>query len=166
MKTKGKSRFSAAHSNLTTLQTNTNAAQVVQSITLAQKLKRSSAAPTNHNNIRCIRTPISEFVVHCTLQIAQNMLDSLPVRESRIGVEFGKNSGSIGDVWPGILLGLLPPPSLSDDGFPCHCYSQALPSRLLSSQQEAEVDPPFSSYPRRRLPSPLGGRGGRRPLYF
>jgi hypothetical protein len=29
------------------------------------------------------------------------MLDSLPVRESRIGVESGKNSGSIGDIWPG-----------------------------------------------------------------
>jgi hypothetical protein len=55
------------------------------------------------------------------------------------------------------LLGPLPPPSLSDDGFPCHCYSQALPSRLLSSQQEAEVGPPFPSYPRHRLPSPLGG---------
>jgi hypothetical protein len=50
MKTKGKFRFSAAHSNLTTLQTNTNAAQAVRSITLAQQLKRSSAAPTNHNN--------------------------------------------------------------------------------------------------------------------
>jgi Reverse transcriptase (RNA-dependent DNA polymerase) len=36
MKTKGKFHFSAAHSNLTTLQTNTNAAQAVQSITLAQ----------------------------------------------------------------------------------------------------------------------------------
>jgi hypothetical protein len=42
--------FSAAHSNLTTLQTNTNTAQAVRSITLAQQLKRSSAAPTNHNN--------------------------------------------------------------------------------------------------------------------
>src|SRR5580693_10262568 len=51
MKTKGNFRFSAAHSNLTTLQTNTNAAQAVRSITLAQQLKRSSAAPTNHNNI-------------------------------------------------------------------------------------------------------------------
>jgi hypothetical protein len=50
MKTKGKFHFSAAHSNLTMLQTNTNAAQAVQSITLAQQLKRSSAAPTNHNN--------------------------------------------------------------------------------------------------------------------
>jgi hypothetical protein len=50
MKTKGNFRFSAAHSNLTTLQTNTNAAQAVRSITLAQQLKRSSAAPTNHNN--------------------------------------------------------------------------------------------------------------------
>jgi hypothetical protein len=36
MKTKGKFRFSATHSNLTTLQTNTNAAQAVRSITLAQ----------------------------------------------------------------------------------------------------------------------------------
>jgi hypothetical protein len=51
MKTKGNFRFSAAHSNLTTLQTNTNAAQAVRSITLAQQLKRSSAAPTNHNNM-------------------------------------------------------------------------------------------------------------------
>jgi hypothetical protein len=50
MKTKGNFRFSAAHSNLTTLQTNTNAAQAVRSITLAQQLKRSSPAPTNHNN--------------------------------------------------------------------------------------------------------------------
>ena len=41
MKTKGKFRFSAAHSNLTMLQTNTNAAQAVRSITLAQQLKRS-----------------------------------------------------------------------------------------------------------------------------
>jgi hypothetical protein len=50
MKTKGKIRFSATHSNLTMLQTNTNAAQAVWSITLAQQLKHSSAAPTNHNN--------------------------------------------------------------------------------------------------------------------
>jgi hypothetical protein len=51
--------------------------------------------------LRCIRRPISELVVQCTLQVAQNMLDSLPVRESRIGVKSGKNSGSIGNVWPG-----------------------------------------------------------------
>jgi hypothetical protein len=50
MKTKGNFHFSATHSNLTTLQTNTNAAQAVRSITLAQQLKRSCAAPTNHNN--------------------------------------------------------------------------------------------------------------------
>jgi hypothetical protein len=54
MKTKGNFRFSAAHSNLTMLQTNTNAAQAVQSITLAQQLKCSSAAPPNHNNTNCM----------------------------------------------------------------------------------------------------------------
>jgi hypothetical protein len=57
MKTKGKFRFSAAHSNLTTLQTNINVAQAVRSITLAQQLKHSSAAPTNHNNIKAVFHP-------------------------------------------------------------------------------------------------------------
>jgi hypothetical protein len=50
MKTTGNFHFSATLSNLTMLQTNTKTAQTVQSIVLAQQLKRSSAAPTNHNN--------------------------------------------------------------------------------------------------------------------
>jgi hypothetical protein len=54
MKTKVKIHFSAAHSNLTKLQSNTNMAQMVQSIILAQQLKHSSTAPTNHNNTRAL----------------------------------------------------------------------------------------------------------------
>jgi len=39
------------------------------------------------------------------------MLGSLPVRKARIGVESGKNSGSIGNVRPSSLLVPIPPPS-------------------------------------------------------
>ena len=73
MKTKGNFRFSAAHSNLTTLQTNTNAAQAVRSITLAQQLKRSSAAPTNHNNIFWLRDAVEDKVILPQFVETQNM---------------------------------------------------------------------------------------------
>jgi hypothetical protein len=52
MKTKVKICFSAAHSNLTMLQSNTNIAQMVWSIVLALQLKHSSATPINHNNTK------------------------------------------------------------------------------------------------------------------
>jgi hypothetical protein len=57
MKTKVKICFSATLSNLTMLQTNTNMAQMVRSIVLAQQLKCSSAAPINHNNILYLSSP-------------------------------------------------------------------------------------------------------------
>jgi hypothetical protein len=39
-------------------------------------------------------------VIHYALQIVQDMLNSLPVSKARIRVESGKNSGSIGNIWP------------------------------------------------------------------
>ena len=39
-------------------------------------------------------------MVHCALQVVKHMLGSLPVRKARIGVESGKNFGSIGNVRP------------------------------------------------------------------
>src|SRR6266404_1044069 len=49
--------------------------------------------------LRWSRGLVDELLVHSTLQITKHMLCSLPVSQSRIGVESGKNSGSIGNVW-------------------------------------------------------------------
>src|SRR6266403_5361141 len=49
--------------------------------------------------LRRSRGLVDELVMHSTLQIAKHMLCSLPVSQSRIGVEPGKNSGCIGNVW-------------------------------------------------------------------
>ena len=46
------------------------------------------------------RRLIDKFVLCSTLQIAKHMLGSLPVSWSRVGVDSGKHSGSIGNVWP------------------------------------------------------------------
>src|ERR1700677_1785556 len=50
--------------------------------------------------LRRSRRLVDKFVVHGTLQIAKHMLCSLPMNWTRVEVEFGKNSGSISDVWP------------------------------------------------------------------
>ena len=73
MKTKGNFHFSAAHSNLTMLQTNTNAAQAVRSITLAQQLKRSSAAPTNHNNSLAPLSPLVSLALPFPLSLRKSL---------------------------------------------------------------------------------------------
>ena len=48
---------------------------------------------------RCGRL-VNKLVVNCALQISKDMLCSLPVSQTRIGVESGKNSGSIRNIWP------------------------------------------------------------------
>jgi hypothetical protein len=66
MKTKVKICFSAVDIDLTKLQSNTNMAQTVWSIVLAQQLKCSSAAPTNHNYIWALAHNIFK---HCAVKI-------------------------------------------------------------------------------------------------
>ena len=53
-----------------------------------------------NEGLRRIRRLVDNLVAHCTLQIVQNMSGSLPVNTTRIGVESGKYSGCLGDVWP------------------------------------------------------------------
>ena len=50
--------------------------------------------------LRRVRRLVDDAVINCALQITQEMLGSLPVSWARIGVESGKNSGSISNVWP------------------------------------------------------------------
>ena len=50
--------------------------------------------------LRRVRRLVDDAVIHGALQIAQDMLGSLPVSWARIGVESGEDSGSISDVWP------------------------------------------------------------------
>ena len=50
--------------------------------------------------LRRIRWLVDDAVINSALQIVQDMLGCLPVSWARIGVESGKNSGCIGNVWP------------------------------------------------------------------
>ena len=43
---------------------------------------------------------VDKFVVCGALQIAKHVLGSLPMSWPRVGVESGKDSSSIGNVWP------------------------------------------------------------------
>jgi hypothetical protein len=60
----------------------------------------SAAMCIGDEGLRQVRRLVDEFIVHSALEISKHILDSLPMSKTRIGVESGKNSGCIGNVWP------------------------------------------------------------------